>query len=76
MSIENCRMKAAQAWYRPTTEHLAMIPELAEEFAKILNEIWEQAWLGNATTEELIDEIKARIGENGLKHRTVDEEVE
>lgn len=72
MSIEVCRQKAAQAWCSPATEHLTMIPELAEEFAKILNEIWDQPWLGNATTEQLIDELKARIGEEGLKYRMVD----
>lgn len=30
--------KAAQAWCAPTTQHLTMPPELATEFAKMLDE--------------------------------------
>ena len=68
------RQKAAQAWCAPTTENIVMIPEIAEEFAKILNEVWSQPWLGNATTRELLDEIKARIEVDGnLDYRTVSE---
>ena len=32
--------KAAQAWCTPTTEKIDMIPELAEAFANILDEVW------------------------------------
>lgn len=73
MSMELCLQKAAQAWCKEKTKHLEMIPELAEAFAEILNEIWVQPWLGNATTGELLDELKARIGLKGmLNYRTVD----
>lgn len=67
------REKVAQVWCTPTTEKLTMIPELAEEFAKTLNEIWSKPWLGNATTAELIDELRTRCEMNGtLNYRTVD----
>lgn len=65
--------KAAQAWCKPSTEKLTMIPILAEEFAIILDEVWSQPWLGNATTAELIDELRIRCELNGtLEYRTVD----
>ena len=38
-----------------------MNARLAEAFAEILDEIWNQPWLGNATTGELLDEIRARV---------------
>lgn len=53
--------KAVQAWCTPKTEKIDMMPELAEEFAKILDEILSEPWLGNATTGELLEELKARI---------------
>lgn len=34
--MERAREKAAQAWCQPGTSHLAMIPELCEEFAGML----------------------------------------
>lgn len=34
---------------------------LAEAFAEILEEVWSQPWLGNATTGQLLDEIRARV---------------
>ena len=47
--------------------------KLCEAFAKILDEILSQPWLGNATTEELLDELKTRIEIFGLlKYRTID----
>lgn len=65
--------RAAQAWCRPTTSHLPLQPELAAAFAEILQEVWSQPWLGNATTAELLDEIRARIEMDGkLQYRTVD----
>ena len=69
------RQKAAKAWCQPTTEKIEMIPELCEAFAEIIHELWSQPWLGNATTRELINEIKARIEIDGnLDYRTVDSE--
>ena len=38
MTTEKSLHKAAQAWCKPTTEHLEMIPELAEVFAEMLDE--------------------------------------
>ena len=71
-SSEAAREKAAQAWCTPKTEKKIMDVELAEAFADILEEIWAQPWLGNATTGELIDEIRARCEVNGtLSYRTV-----
>ena len=75
MSIESARGRAAQAWCTDKTSGKVMDAELCEEFAKILEEIWSKPWLGNATTRELIDEIKCRIGMDGkLDYRTVDSE--
>lgn len=71
MSMELCREKAAQAWCKDSTSHLEMDVELCEAFAEILNEIWSQPWLGNATTGELIEELAAR---SDLNYRTVDEQ--
>lgn len=68
MSIELCREKAAQAWCQPKTSHKPMDADLCEAFAQILNEIWSQPWLGNATTGELIEELKAR---SDLNYKTV-----
>lgn len=69
------RCKAAEAWCTPNTEKIMMIPELAEAFAEILQEIYTQPWLGNATTRELLQEIEARIEFNGkLDYKTVDRE--
>lgn len=74
MSMRLSREKAAQAWCTPETEKLTMIPELTEAFAAILNDVWSKPWLGNATTAELIDELRARCEVNGtLQYRTVDE---
>jgi hypothetical protein len=55
------REKAAQAWCTETTKHKVMDVDLAEAFAEILEEIWTQPWLGNATNEQLLDELRARI---------------
>lgn len=51
----------ARAWCQPTTSHKQMDVELATAFAEILDEIWLQPWLGNATTGQLLDEIRARV---------------
>jgi hypothetical protein len=50
-----------------------MDPDLAEVFAEILDEIWSQPWLGNATTAEMLDELKTRAEMGGYSnYRTVD----
>lgn len=69
MPSELSLQKAAQAWCRPATANKVMDPELATAFAEILDEIWSQPWLGNATTGQLLDEVKARVNCN---YRTVD----
>lgn len=62
------RQKAAQAWCTPDTSNIPMDAKLAEAFASIIEELWSQPWLGNATTEQLLDEVKARVN---LSYRTV-----
>ena len=64
MSMEASRQKAAQAWCKPSTSGKQMDPVLCETFAEILEEIWSQPWLGNATTGQLLDEIRARVNCN------------
>ena len=54
------RERAAQAWCQHSTEKLEMIPELAEAFAEILDEVWDKPWLGNATNLQLIEELHIR----------------
>jgi hypothetical protein len=77
MATELAREKAAQAWCKPSTQKIVMIPELAEAFAEILDDILSEPWLGNATTGELIGEIRARIEIDGkLNYRSVDSENE
>ena len=65
MNIQLAREKAGEAWCRPETSSLVMIPKLAEAFAEILDEVWSKSWLGNATTGELLDELKTRSVVNG-----------
>ena len=69
MATELAIQKAAQAWCKETTSHKEMDSELAEAFAEIIDDIWCQAWLGNATTGELLDEIRCRVD---CGYRTVD----
>ncbi|MCK4258067.1 MAG: hypothetical protein KAX49_03765 [Halanaerobiales bacterium] len=65
---------AVRAWCEPSTENIVMIPELAEEFAIILDNIWDKPWLGNGTNRELIEEITTRLEIDGkLDYKTVDE---
>lgn len=74
-SVES-RQRVAQAWCQETTKHLIMIPELAEEFARILDDIWSQPWLGNATTKELLTELQARAEiHDYANYRTVDDGI-
>jgi hypothetical protein len=60
MATELSLQKAAQAWCKPETEQKEMDTDLAAAFAEILDEIWSQPWIGNATTQELLDELYAR----------------
>lgn len=73
MPTELSLQKAAQAWCKPTTSVKTMDPELAEAFAEILDDIWSKPWLGNATTGELLDELRARCEVNGtIAYRTTE----
>jgi hypothetical protein len=60
--------KASGAWCQPKTSHKVMNEHIDFRFAIILDEIWSKAWLGNATTKELLDEISARVY---LNYKTV-----
>ena len=60
MTSVSAKHKAAQAWCFDSTKHLQLDPVLANAFAEILDEIWSQPWLGNATTGEMIAELRAR----------------
>ena len=60
MPSEASRQRAAQAWCTPLTSHIEMDSVLAEAFASIIEDIWSRAWLGNATTSELLTELQAR----------------
>ena len=44
MSTERSLQLAAQAWCKPETEHLTMIPELATAFADILDAETVRSW--------------------------------
>jgi hypothetical protein len=61
MPSELSIQKAAQVWCKPAVSHKVMDVDLAEAFAETLDEIWSKPWLGNATTQELIDELTTRI---------------
>lgn len=75
MASSSAREKAAQAWSKTTTQHIEMDPALAEAFAEILDEIWSQPWLGNATTIEMLMELQARAEIHGYAgYKTVDGE--
>ena len=65
--------KAGQAWTTPETSSIVMDVRLAKAFADILDDVLSQPWLGNATTDELLTEIRTRLEmENLLSYRTVD----
>lgn len=59
------RETAAQAWCTPETSDIQMDSRLAEAFAVILERVWSQPWLGNATTAELLEELTARAEVGG-----------
>lgn len=73
MSVKLAREMAASAWCQPMTEHIVMNFALAEEFARILNEVMSEPRLGLATTGELLFELRARAEIDGsINYRTVD----
>jgi len=47
--------QAAQAWCKPETEHLTMIPELALVFAEMLDAAYQSGHDDAALGEELSD---------------------
>lgn len=61
--LERCRALAALCWLDESTKSTVIDPALAEVFAQRLAMETSVAWLGNATTQELLDEITARIGD-------------
>lgn len=74
MSSQCARDMAAQAWTKPKTEKLVLNQNLEEAFAEILDGVLLAPHLGCATTEDLIDELRARCEVNGtLGYRTIDE---
>jgi len=66
MSISLATEKAAQAWCTPETESITMDVELAKAFANILEDILSKPQLGNATTGELIAELRGRCEVDGI----------
>lgn len=67
------REEVGRAWCTPKTGHLQMIPDLAEELAKLLVVHMYEPHLGCASTGEIIEELKARIEIDGkLDYRTID----
>lgn len=73
MATELSRREATRAWRKETTKNKIMDVELAEAFAEILDEVWSKPWLGNATTDELLTEIRVRIEMDGkLQYRAID----
>jgi hypothetical protein len=75
MASELARMKVAEAWANAGGGGIPDLSRFAEEFAEILDEIWSQPWLGNATTRELLNEVEARIEVDGnLDYKAVDSE--
>ena len=60
--------KAAQAWRKENTKHKVMDPDLAAAFAEILDEVWNLPWLGNATTGEMLQELKTRAEIHGYSN--------
>lgn len=58
---EFARYNAAQAWCTSETDKIEVNFELPEGFVRIIEELLSEPWLGNATTGELLEELKARI---------------
>ena len=62
--------KAAQVWCRPETSGIPMDVRLCTAFAEVIDEIWSQPWLGNATTRQLKEELAARGPDSPDDYRT------
>lgn len=56
---------ATKAWTMPKTSNKTMDETLCMEFALILDDVLSKPWLGNATTGQLLDELKTRVVING-----------
>ena len=68
---EFARYHATQAWCTSKTAKIKMDVILVDAFARIIDELLSEPWLGNATTGELLEELKARIYLDGkLEYRT------
>lgn len=77
MASELARERAARAWCTFETRDIQKDTRLAEAFANILDEIGSKPWLGNATTEELLNELRARCELNGtLYYKTASHTAE
>ena len=73
MASELAMQTAAQAWCTEKTSGIEMDATLAEAFAELLDGVWSKPWLGNATTAELLDELRARAEIGGYStYRTID----
>lgn len=73
MASEFALQRSAQAWTTPETSNTVMDTALAKAFADILDDETSKPLLGNATTGELLDELRARAEVGGvLNYRTVD----
>jgi len=71
MATKFALQKTALAWCTPKTENIEKNVELAEAFAEIVDEVSSQPYLGNATTRELLEELKVRIEIHGnLDYKT------
>lgn len=67
--------KAAQMWCFDSTQDKLVDVELTLAAATLIEEIWNQSWLGNATTEELLEELLSRAKVGGYAdYKTTDEE--
>ena len=71
--MKKCREIAAQIWCDPRVSDREMDAELAEVIAEELFKL-NKPHLGLATTDVIINELKARIEIHGpgLEYRTVD----
>lgn len=67
--------KAAQMWCFDSTQDKLVDVELTLAAATLIEEIWNKSWLGNATTEELLEELLSRAKVGGYaNYKTTDEE--
>jgi hypothetical protein len=66
--------KAAQMWCFDSTKDKFVDIPLTLAVATLIEEIWNQSWLGNATTEELLEELLCRAGVGGYADYKTTEE--